>query len=69
MPNPLGIYDLHGNVGEWTSSESGVNSIRVVRGGAWSSGGEDCAASKRSFLFQNTGVPYIGFRLLAVPSR
>lgn len=69
LPNPLGIYDLHGNVWEWTSSQVGAD--RVVRGGSWGSGGSGgsgCAASRRLGFGPGGASRDLGFRLLAVPS-
>ena len=76
--NPLGLYDMHGNVGEWTwdaygpygtdeqidptGSETGTR--RVYRGGGWNDFAKNMRCAYRATMDQDKGSFNIGIRLV-----
>lgn len=62
-PNELGIYDMSGNVWEFTNCSARHGAVRIRRGGAWNYNHSRCRVSHWQFSYPSYFHSSLGFRV------
>ncbi len=73
LQNELGLFDMSGNVKEWCGDiidNSKIQTLRwtpgnsrIIRGGSWLSGSQECGVSVRNFVSPDVRDVGVGFRI------